>query len=191
MKYLLSLLLAAMLLSCNQNSDGSTEKQDSSGVTNGVDSIAARDRVFDSVNAVLATGPGGWQLVTDDRSGLTADYIEYFVESPRKANPEYPYLARGDYNCDDRQDLAVLAVDSSDAVKLVFLYGGGGQDWWTDDMLGAALKNFPRQNFGAMKDEEELNVSLPCDAVEAEWFEKAVQVIYWDGKKFTNVWTAD
>jgi hypothetical protein len=42
-----------------------------------------------------------------------------------------------------------------------------------------------------MKDEEEVRVSLGCDAVEAEWFEKATQVIYFNGKKFQNVWTAD
>ena len=144
----------------------------------------------DSVNKLLAGGPGNWRVVTDERSGWTKDALEYFVYTQRKINPNYPYITRGDYNCDGKQDVAVLVTDTTQT-KLVFLYADGKTDWWSGDMMGAALKNFQKQDFGAMKDEEEVRVSLGCDAVEAEWFEKATQVIYFNGKKFQNVWTAD
>ena len=144
----------------------------------------------DSINALLAKMPGGWKVVTDERSGWTADALEYFVYSHRKTAPDYPYITRGDYDCDGRPDVAALVTDTS-ATRLLFLFACGKTHWWEEDMMGAALKNMKKQDFGAMKDEEELRVSLPCDAVEAEWFEKAMQVIYFDGKKFQNVWTAD
>ena len=144
----------------------------------------------DSINTVLSGLPGQWKLVTDERSGWTNDALEYFVYTRRKTDPDYPYISRGDYNCDGQPDVAALVADSS-RVKLAILYAGGKVEWWDEDMTGVALSNMKKQDFGAMKDEQELKVSLGCDAVEAEWFEKATQVIYFDGKKFQNVWTGD
>ena len=145
---------------------------------------------LDSVNSLLSKLPGGWQLVTDSGSGWTRDALEYFVYTRRKTEPDYPYISRGDYNCDGQPDVAALVADSND-IRLAFLLSGEKMEWWTEDMRGAALSNMKKQDFVAMKDERELKVSLGCDAVEAEWFEKATQVIYWDGKKFQNVWTGD
>jgi hypothetical protein len=108
-------------------------------------------------------------------------------------DPDYPYIAKGDYDCDSLPDWAVLVSDEQMMTRLAIISGKTPRrvEWWTEDMRGAAIRRFPRQVFGAMKDEEALQVDLPCDGVEAEWFEKATQVIYRDKNRWQQVWTAD
>jgi len=189
----LTVIFAILFFSCNQGGKKDPVVKDPSPST--VDTLAdlTHNPGADSINMILAVLPGKYHLVTDAESGWTMDALEYFVYPQRKKDPDYPYIVRGDYNCDGRPDIAALVTDSSaKQVKLAFIYDGDTKiNWWKEDMQGAALKNMVKQEFGAMRDEKELKVSLPCDAVEAEWFEKATQVIFWNGRKFENVWTAD
>jgi hypothetical protein len=182
----LSLLLFT-LLACNNKGKPDIPAKDTTAATP-TDSLPPQRS---GVNNLLSGQPGQWHVMTDAETGWTQDALEYFVYPQRKTDPDYPFITRGDYNCDGQPDMAALVTDSSRLVRLIFIYHDNKTAWWPEDMQGAALKNMKKQDFGAMKDEEEVRVSLPCDAVEAEWYEKATQVIYWDGKTFKNVWTGD
>ncbi len=190
---LITCSLLILLFSCNQ-----AEKKEPAGrdsVQTSIDTLPdlTVNPGATAVNRVLETQQGNWHLMTDPESGWTKDALEYFVYPKRKTDPDYPYISRGDYNCDGKPDIAAVVTDSSTKkVKLAFIYGDNNEvDWYSEDMAGAAIQNMTKQDFGAMKDEKEIRVSLNCDAVEAEWFEKATQVIYRKGKAFDNVWTAD
>lgn len=185
--------LAILLFSCNPG--GQKEPADRDSVQTSIDTLPdlTVNPGATAVNQVLGTQKGSWHLMTDAESGWTKDALEYFVYSKRKTDPDYPYISRGDYNCDGKPDIAAVVTDSTGKqVRLAFIYGDNNNvDWYVEDMTGAAIQNFPKKDFGAMKDEKEIRVSLQCDAVEAEWFEKATQVIYRKGNSFENVWTAD
>jgi len=185
-------IFTLLFLACNQAGKKETPVDTTAINTDTIPNLSITPGAG-SVNARLANEPGNWRLMTDSGSGWTKDALEYFVYPQRRADPDYPYISRGDYNCDGHSDLAALVTDGTGSqVKLLFIYGNSSRlDWWKEDMQGAALKNMKKQDFGAMRDEKEIRVSLQCDAVEAEWFEKATQVIFWNEKQYENVWTGD
>jgi len=137
---------------------------------------------------------GKWHVVTDAESGWTKDVFDYFVAAERKKDADFPYLSRGDYDCDGKPDVAALVTDSTHKdFKLVFILDDWKKlVWWKEDVQGGAIKNLTKSEVVGFEDiEKEKKVQLKCDGVDITWFEKSSYVVYWNGKAFENVWTGD
>lgn len=190
MRYLFMLLI--ILAACRSPNQKETPAPARGSETDTLPNLSVNPGAF-IVNRMLDSLGVAGRVTTDSISGWTKDALEYFVYPQRKEEPDYPYIIRGDFNCDEKEDIAALISDSSGNTRLAFLYRNPLRiDWWKEDVRGAALRTFSQREFGAMAaDDRELRVKLDCDAVEAVWFEKATQVIYREKNEWRRVWTAD
>lgn len=194
-------LLALVLFSCGQG-PADKKKNDADSAGKVTDTTDSRDFTIKDVgesirfNSILRQkGSGQWHVVTDQESGWTKDVMDYFVVNERKNDPEFPYIAKGDYDCDGIRDIAALVTDSSNSKSMIvfLLKEGKEMRWWTEDVKGGAIANLPKTEvtgFGEDIDEEK-KVKMPCDGVNVVWFESASYVVYWNGSKFDRIGTSD
>jgi len=192
---------AILLTACGQNS---SEKKKDSDTTRTVTDTTIPPVVpghagivpgAAKVNAKLTEAFGGkWHVITDKESGWMPDVFDYFVVPERKKDPDFPYIAHGDYDCDGKTDVAALVTDSLHKEnKIVYILNEGKTfSWWKEDVLGAAIKNLPKSEVVGFEDaQKEKKVQMKCDGVEVAWFETSSYVIYRKGSGFDNVWTGD
>ena len=117
------------------------------------------------------------------------------VTPERKNDPDFPFVTRGDYDCDGKPDVAAIVTDSlHKEVRIVYILNDGNKiSWWKEDVQGGAMKNLPKSEVSGFEnlDEKGKKIQMKCDGLEVAWFEKSSYVIYWDGKGFANIWTSD
>ena len=188
------LLLPIILFSCGENA----EKKE----TIATDSITANKTITKvettpsitkrevQVNAFLQSKlPGQWVMVNDEIAKWPKDVFDYFIAAKRKADHDYPYLALGDFNVDGKRDYAML-VTSYDRTKyrIAIALDTSKIIIWDDDVQGAAINTHPKEDLGSIDGKK---AKLKGEAINVEFFEKSAWVLYWDGKTFQKIWTAD
>jgi hypothetical protein len=204
---MLLLLASSWLLSCGQNADGKKESEKKNTAQSRVDTATtAKDTAAkpvpplytapgeSAVNASLRSRYGNdWHVLNDREAGWMKDAFDYFIVPARKANPDYPYIARGDYDADGKPDTAAVVLDSlKSKYQLVMLMGSGKTIFWKEDISEeSAISTLPRSDVDGMDGERTKKVRMKGDGVNVEYFEKAAFVLYWDRSGFKRIQTAD
>ena len=193
---------AILFLSCGQNSSETKKEEvlaDTKTTTPSSDA-GIKDSVFYTtpdeaiVNGSLKARYGSkWHLLNDSEAKWMKDAFDYFIVARRKNDPNYPYIAKGDYNADGKQDTAAVVTDSLKTnYQLAILMGGGNNLLWKEDILeDAALSTIPKSEIDGMVGEKTKKIKMKGDGINVEYFEKAAFVLYWDKNNFKRIQTAD
>ncbi|MBC7872886.1 MAG: hypothetical protein H7Y01_02760 [Ferruginibacter sp.] len=195
-----------VLLSCGQNSSDK-QKEVITGDTTKIagDTTIAAPGVKDNppgyttpdqsrVNGMLTARYGNkWHVLNDSEAKWMKDAFDYFIVPKRKENPNYPYIARGDYNADGKEDMAAVITDSlKNTYQMAILLDTSKIILWKEDILeDAAISTVPKSEIEGMEGEKTKKVKLKGDGINVEYFEKAAFVLYWSGREFKRIQTAD
>ncbi len=193
-----------LFAACGQSSSGKKESKADTIKSDSITVIDSGDTIHVDTPNIPWTGAvndqlkklsaGKWRVVSDAESGWAKDVFDYFVAPERKKDPDFPYITKGDYDCDGKPDVAALVTDATHKVfKLVFILDDGKKiELWKEDVQGAAIKNLTKSEVTGFEElEKEKKVQLKCDGVDVAWFETSSYVVYWNGRKFENIWTGD
>ena len=121
------------------------------------------------------------------------DAFDYFIAPRRKEDPNYPYIARGDYDADNLVDLAAIVTDSLKRnYQIVILLEKGNILFWKEDIMNdAAISTIPKSDIAGMDGEKTKKIKKKGDGINVEYFEKASFVLYWDKSSFKRIQTGD
>lgn len=201
--------LFVLFVSCNSNSKTDTnDGPDSSNVkdsniisknkTRADSTITPGSALAEKVNAVLRATreSAAWHVLNDKEARWISGQFEYFIAPKRKDNPDYPYIASGDFDGDNRQDLAAVVTDSTRVnYQLVIISDIDNSkkiNYWKEDMLeDAAISTAPKGEIEGTVNEKVKKVKLNSEAIQVEYFEKASFIIYWNGKSFKRIQQGD
>lgn len=205
MKFLL-FIVAVSLLSCGQNSTkgkedvSTTDTAKTAVVTSKTTPVVKEDPPDyttpdeEAVNELLkGKFENKWHVLNDKEAKWMKDAFDYFIIPKRKENPNYPYITKGDYNADDKADMAAVVTDSTkNSYRVAILLGVDNIQLWEEDiMIDAALSTIPRSTIEGMDGEKTKKIKLKGDGVNVEYFEKASFVLYWDKGSFKRIQTGD
>ena len=132
-------------------------------------------------------------VITDTDAAWMKDVFDYFIAPKRKTDPDYPYIALGDFNGDKQADTAALVKTKAKAEYQIAVISGGGMDsnairFWKEDIDICAVSTYPK---GDLQGIDQPKVKMKGDGINVEYYEKASFVLYWDGKKFRRAQTGD
>jgi hypothetical protein len=196
-----------LLFSCGQNSsDKKQTKTDTTEQPRQDTSSAGKDTAT-TVNPPAYTAPGEaavnsslaakygskWHVLNDKEASWMKDAFDYFIVPKRKENPDYPYIARGDYDADGKADTAAVVLDSLKSnYRIAMLMGNGKNILWEEDISEeSAISTIPKSDIDGMDGEKTKKIRMKGDGVNVEYFEKAAFVLYWDKSGFKRIQTAD
>jgi len=198
-------LIAISFLSCGHHSSSNEEpvKKDSTTVppdTAGkITETKQTPAVYNTpdeepVNVLLKAKFGTkWHVLNDQEAKWMKDAFDYFIVPKRKENPNYPYITKGDFNDDSKQDIAAVVTDSTkENFRVAVLLSADNIVLWDEDiMIDAALSVTPKSTVEGMEGEKTKKVKLKGDGINVEYFEKASFVLYWDKSSFKRIQTGD
>ncbi len=147
--------------------------------------------LFTTVNSMLQEKfPGKWKIINDSIDNWPVDEFNYFIKDKRKEFPDYPYIATGDYNADNKKDYAALIVNTTnkDEQRIAILLDSDKIIIWNDDVRGAAINTNPKEDIGSIDGKK---VKMKSEGINVEFFEKSSWVLYWNGTAFKKLWTSD
>jgi len=205
---LLYLSLFVLFVSCN-NDNKETEIKD--GPVNGADSniiskketqpdsiIVAESLLAKKINNILQAKEENsrWHVLNDKEAKWISGQFDYFITPKRKENPDYPYIAAGDFDGDNRQDLAAVVTDSTQIIyQLVIISDADSSkkiNYWKEDILeDAAISTAPMGRIEGTVNEKIKKIELKSEAIHVEYFEKASFIIYWNGKSYNRIQQGD
>ncbi len=157
-------LIVIIFFSCGQSADKGkisptdslvTKPDSTTVVSSSKDTISEMQKPTElemEVNTILQTKiPNQWRVVNDSISNWPKDVFDYFIAGKRKENPDYPYIAKGDYNVDGKADYAALVVnDKRDKYRIAILLDTTKVVIWEDDVQGAAISTNPKEDIGSI-----------------------------------------
>lgn len=203
---LLVFLAATILLSCSQSSSSGEKETKAGTAQQSVDTATAPPLVKTDlsasyilpdegpVNEALKVAYGNkWHVLNDNEAKWMKDAFDYFIIPRRKTEPNYPYITKGDYNADDKPDMAALVTDSSKTnYRVAIILGADNIKLWEEDiMIDAALSSIPPSTIDGIDGEKTKKIKLKGDGINIEYFEKASFVLYWDKSSFKRIQTGD
>ena len=197
----------ALFVSCNDEKKTATNNGPVNGTESNIiskketqpDSIVVTNSLLSAkINTILQTKEESttWHVLKDKEARWISGQFEYFIAPKRKDNPDYPYIAAGDFDGDKRQDLAAVVTDSTRInYQLVIISDADSSkkiNYWKEDILeDAAISTAPKGIIEGTVNEKIKKVKLAFEAVHVEYFEKASFIIYWDGKSFKRIQQGD
>lgn len=146
------------------------------------------------VNEMLKAKYGTeWHVLNDKEATWMKDAFDYFIVPKRKENPNYPYIAKGDYNGDGKADLAaVVTNDKKTTYQIAILLGKDNILFWKEDILeDAAISTVTKSEIEGMEQEKTKKVKLKGDGITIDYFERGSFVVYWDKNSFKRIQTGD
>jgi len=210
---LLILITSLCILSCGQNS---SEKKKDIPVTDPVkittdtpaptkDPVKTPDTVVQApsalatwINGILDARAGNkWHVLNDREAHWISGQFDYFIAPRRKGNPDYPYIAKGDFNGDGNTDLAAVVTDESKTqYQLSIILGADEKNpamtAWKEDILeDAAISVESKSDIEGFEGEKTKKIKMKAEGINVEYFEKASFVIYWNGSVFKRIQTGD
>lgn len=201
--------LFAFLVSCNSNSKPGTNEDPVSISGSDSTSISRKETRADStiipvspmaekINTILGSmnESAAWHVLNDKEARWISGQFEYFIAPKRKDNPDYPYIAAGDFDGDNRPDLAAVVTDSTRVnYQLIIISDIDSNrkiNYWKEDILeDAAISTAPKGDIEGTVNEKVKKVKLGSEAIHVEYFEKASFIIYWNGKSFKRIQQGD
>jgi hypothetical protein len=211
---LLILMTGLFIISCGQNSPGKKETivaKDSTITVpdttstgkmkmNTADSSApAASLLATRVNTILETETGNkwWHVLNDKEAKWISGQFDYFIAPKRKENPDYPYIARADFDGDGFMDIAAIVTDDKKInYQLVIIMDADEKapkimTWKEDIAEDAAISVEPKSVIEGSEGEKTKKVHMKADGINVEYFETASFVLYWNGTAFKRIQTGD
>ncbi|MEO7924634.1 MAG: hypothetical protein ABIR30_13215 [Chitinophagaceae bacterium] len=207
---LLIFITTVFLLSCGQNASKKQETSSNDSVTTTKDTTVVTPAKPDtastpeptalstSVNGFLNAKEGNkWHVLNDREAKWISGQFDYFIAPKRKENPDYPYIARGDFNGDGKTDLAaVVTNDTKTTFQLAIILDAGNDTrkimYWDEDIMeDAAISTIPKSTIEGFEGERTKKVNMKAEGINVEYFEKASFVLYWNGAAFKRIQTGD
>lgn len=206
------LIFVALLpvLSCGPNASTKREATDTVIVKNdtavNTTTLQKKDTVSvpgptplaQTIDGILKNEKGNkWHVLNDREAKWISGQFDYFIVPKRKDNPDYPYIARGDFNGDGSSDLAAVVTDETKTkYQLAIILSADEASpkilSWDEDILeDAAISAIPKSLIEGFEGGKTKKVNLKAEAINVEYFEKAAFVIYWNGSAFKRVQTGD
>ena len=197
-----------MLLSCGQNSgkekgptqnDSSILKTDTAGHL--PDSVNTSAQLTDEliVNDLLKTKLGNkWRVLTDkDVKDKSGDY-DNRVKQERKANPNYPFIVKGDFNGDNKADYAALVTNDEQEwerllTRVYVIPGGDKPVTFEESTMPVTTLQLVKKSAtieGFMNDKDK-KIVLSNEGLEVMTGESGGYYLYWDGKTFKILYTLE
>ena len=190
------LFVAVIIVSCGQNNSTRQTATDSVKINTDtvhevvqppVDSAAIRIAEFEK--RLSASSGSNWKVVNDSIAHWPKDVFDYFIKGKRKDNPDYPYIASGDFDGDQKTDTAFLVTNETRTdYQLAISLSSGRIVYWKEDIDLAAITTFSKKELNGWNGEK---IKMKADGIEVEYYEKAAFVLYWTGSAFKRVQTAD
>ena len=144
--------------------------------------------------ALLARFGNEWHVLNDREASWIKDAFDYFIVSRRKEQPDYPYIALGDFNGDEKQDTAAMVTNKGHhQYRIAVLLAGSKALLWDEDILAdAAIQTFSKSMpVEVMNGEKIKKIKLKNDGINVEYFERASFVLYLDKGKLKRLQTGD
>lgn len=201
---LFTCLLLSFLISCGQKNakvkdqlppaDTVITKPDNTSVKPPTDSLPPVTGMENSINTLIKKKYGEqWIVVNDVTANWPKDVFDYFIKSKRKTEPDYPYIAKGDFNGDGKEDIAALINKTGSKeyqVAIILDYNSPAPAFhlWKEDIDLTAVSLYPKGELGGINGEK---VKMKGDGVGIEYYETSSFVLYWTGSGFKRVWTGD
>ena len=197
------LFLVACAGRTNEEKERSTANDSSTVTPTGADTIKKELPIVDSqtreellVNTSLAHSKQKWNVLNDKTAHWIKEAFDYFIAPKRKEDPNYPYIAFGDYNADGKADTAAVVTDSAHKNYRIAILLGNDIKFWEEDIgEDAAINTLPKPGeIKGMADgdiEKTKIIKTKGDGIEVNYFEKASFVLYWNGKAFKRIQTSD
>jgi len=207
--YMRSLFIIPVMLvfiACNQSKtkekkeatqkDSSNMVSDSAGANK---NLPQRAMLPDEamINGLLKSkGHEKWRLITDAEARV--DSFNYYVETVGKArvkNPDFPFIAKGDFNGDGKMDYAALVMtdekfDTTTLTKVVIFLADGDMiitEADSDNHTTVDLSPKSSKVHGFLDGKTETDIKLKYDAVDVSNWDAGGDYIYWDGKKWRKL----
>lgn len=150
------------------------------------------------VNGLLSANPGNkWHVLNDNEARWISGQFDYFIAPKRKENPDYPYIAKGDFNGDGKIDIAAVVTDTLKRnYQLAIILNADEKNpeiisWKEDIGEDAAISNLPKTEIEGMVGDKTRKIKMKGDGINVEYFETASFVIYWNGSVFKRLQTGD
>lgn len=195
-----------LILSCNSGkSDKKTDKPPDTSIRTATTTVTKPAIKKDST--VFYTAPGEqsvnkalekkygtkWQVLNDARASWMKDAFEYFIVPKRKEFPDYPYITRGDFNGDGKQDTAAVITDSLKTKYQIAVISAGGKItlWDEDIMADAALSTAPKSVIEIPYGETTRKFKLKAESINVEYYERASFILYWEKSSLKRIQTGD
>jgi hypothetical protein len=195
------LIIALTLLSCGQNSakeKDTVPHNDSLKATTDSSKSTADQTVVDQKSTPLkidlneqlkAKFSNQWHIVNDSDAKWPRDEFDYFIAPKRKTDPDYPYIATGDFNADGKPDHAALVTDDTKTkYQIAILLSSDNIVFWKEDIDLTAISTLPKTELTGIDDKK---AKMEGDGINVEYFEKSSFVLYWNGAAFKRIWTGD
>lgn len=136
-------------------------------------------------------------VVTDNMSSYGDYAMENFIKVKRKENPDYPYIAIGDFNGDNKKpDIAVLVgkrgekQDMMGETTLIVFHAGYANPYaLRETLFGDAISVVPKQKLESYWEGD--IQKLKGDGISSVYFEKSEVVYYWNGINYVTYQTSD
>lgn len=199
-------IAALSLLACGQDSSKVKKElqHDSTGKTYS-DTVKTPTVVKDSppthitpdeeaVNQMLkARFENSWHVLNDKEAKWMKDAFDYFIVPKRKDIPNYPYIAKGDFNADGKEDMAAVVTDSLKSnYQIAIILAADNILFWNEDVLeDAAISTVAKSVIDGIDGEKTKKIKLKGDGINVEYFEKASFILYWDKTSFKRIQTGD
>ena len=200
------IIAVVIFISCGQNSSKRTETSSKDESTKpAIETIKAlpleKDRPItymapdeEPVNEMLKVKYGTeWHVLNDKEATWMKDAFDYFIVPKRKDNPNYPYITKGDFNGDDKADIAALVKNNKKgSYQIAIILGKENILFWQEDILeDAAISTLAKSDIEGMEREKPKKVKLKGDGIIIDYFERGSFVIYWDKTSFKRIQTGD
>lgn len=208
------LIMTLFLISCGQNSSSKKETQSyKDSIKTAADTPGSKKEQIKSsvdksgqtatalsiqVNRILNDKPGNkWHVLNDGEARWISGQFDYFITPKRKENPDYPYIAKGDFNGDEKPDIAALVTDSSKRNYQLVIIMNADEDtnqiitWKEDIAEDAAISFIPKSVIEGFEGEKTKKIKMKADGINVEYFETSSFVLYWSGSAFKRIWTGD
>lgn len=200
------IIAVVSLLACGQNSPNVKEElQHDSTAKTYTDTVKTSTGIKDipptyitpdeeTVNQLLkATFGNSWYVMNDKEASWMKDAFDYFIVPKRKEIPNYPYIAKGDFNADGKEDMAAVVTDSLKSnYQIAIILAPDNILFWKEDVLeDAAISTVAKSIIDGIDGEKTKKIKLKGDGINIEYFEKASFVLYWDKVSFKRIQTGD
>ena len=202
------LFIIIVFISCGQSSPGKQETSDSLKKSTGTTGPQKKQPADSSgnkptslakqVNSILNDQPGNkWHVLNDREGRWMSGQFDYFIAPKRKENPDYPYIAKGDFNGDGKLDIAALVTDSTKRNYQLAIILNADEvtrkivSWKEDIDEDAAIALLPKSEVEGFEGERPKKIKMKADGILVEYFETASFVIYWNGSAFKRIQTGD
>ncbi len=142
-------------------------------------------------NNLIKTKLGStWKILNDEKANWDEYDFKNFILPERDRNPNYPYIAKGDFDGNEKLDYSAIISNFKNTIhKIVIVFDNGSIRLWEIESGNVAIENISKQKITSFYNDKTVN--LKGDAIQVIRYESYAFVIYWDGEKLNEITTSD